>query len=247
MEQLIQSDDRHRHPELDSLTAIVWDYGLPTRVPLWHGQNRGTTAPARFVEMQAQHLRQRREYGDQRLSLCAAELQHGSVLLDFELIPSQHRIAIGVQYARLMRQGRLGHGDAQSKTRFVRYNEPLARSAQVAFCPFVSRLAGQRLMPTFTYTAHYASDGNLPFHQDRDQCEVTLALCIDRRETAMGRSLLCVVSGSITRAAELRPGWGLIFRGRDLPHGRITIGTEADQPTVMLLHYVDESFAGEIL
>ena len=177
----------------------------------------------------------------------ASQLVRGYLVIDFEMIPTSQRLAVARHYARLAKYGRLSRGDAQSATRLVRYNEPFARSAQVALCPFVSRLSGQGLMPTFTYTAHYPSNGNLPFHQDRPQCEVTLALCIDRHESARGRSVLCVVNGLVTACAELRPGWGLIFRGRDLPHGRITIGGGSDAPTVMLLHYVDETFAGEIM
>jgi hypothetical protein len=163
------------------------------------------------------------------------------------LIPTAQRRAVAGHYRRLAQYGRLGVGDAQSRTRLVRYNEPFARSAQAALCPFVSRLASQRLIPTFTYTAHYPTNGNLPFHQDRLQCEVTLALCLDRNETAAGRSVLCVVDGSVTACSELRPGWGLIFRGRQLPHGRVTIGSGSDAPTVMLLHFVDETFTGEIM
>jgi hypothetical protein len=247
LERVAARDVPLHAPEFDALTAVVWDGGLPTRAAIWQRRHSQSATPARFQEARAQLVRERPELADELTNRLATELKRGYLWIDFELIPTRHRVAIAGHYARLARYGRLDRGDSQSKTRLVRYNEPFARSAQVAFCPFVSQLTGQRLIPTFTYTASYPSNGNLPFHYDRAQCEVTLALCVDRCEVAAGRSLLCIVDGAVTACGELRPGWGLIFRGRRLPHGRVTIGLGSDQPTVMLLHYVDHKFDGELM
>jgi hypothetical protein len=234
--------------EFDCLTDVVWDHGLASRAVAWRARTSEMPIAARFLEPASQSLRTGPVVVDLAIRNLASRLRRGYLLLDFELIPRSQRQAVANHYARLARNGRFTEGDAQSSTRLVRYNEPFARSAQSAFCPVVSNLAGQRLMPTFTYTARYQSDGTLPFHLDRPQCEVTLAICIDRHEAAApGRSMLCIVDGATTACAELRGGWGLIFRGRDYPHGRVTMGSGSDWPTVMLLHYVGEAFAGEIM
>lgn len=234
-------------PEFDILTAVVWDHGLAARGEAWSQRQHVPVAQARFAEGRSQILRDQQQQGDAILNDASERLKRGYVVLDFELIPTAQRQALVAHHGRLASYGRLTRGDAQSSTRRVRYNEPFARSAQTALCRFTSRVACQRLLPTFTYTAHYEADGNLPFHVDRAQCEVTLAICLDRNATASGRSVLCLKDGDLTACAELRPGWGLIFRGRDLPHGRVTIGTGSDAPTVMLLHYVDKSFTGKIM
>lgn len=234
-------------PEFDILTSTVWDHGLAARAEAWSRRQHAPAVQARFAEGRSQILRDQRRQGDAVLHGVSDRLKRGYVVLDFELIPTAQRQALVAQHERLARYGRLTRGDAQSSTRRVRYNEPFARSAQTALCRFTSRVACQRLLPTFTYTAHYEADGNLPFHVDRAQCEVTLAICLDRNAAASGHSLLCLKDGDLTACAELRPGWGLIFRGRDLPHGRVTIGTGSDAPTVMLLHYVDQSFTGKIM
>jgi len=247
VEQVARAGEQRQGPEYDPLTAVIWDYGVPTSAVIWQQRQSETATPARFVEAKAQLVRERADVAGEFMNRFVTELRRGYLWIDFELIPTRHRATIALHYARLARYGRMTRGDTQNSTRLVRYNEPFARSAQIAFCPFVSRLAGQRLIPTFTYTAQYQNDGNLPFHYDRAQCEVTLALCVDRREVANGRSLMCIVNGAVTACGELRPGWGLIFRGKKLPHGRVTIGTGSDQPKVMLLHYVDETFDGELM
>jgi hypothetical protein len=230
--------------EIDPFVGVTWRDGIPSPLSA-AGPPRG--AVAYFGEEHSDAIRRNPQVAASTLSFTAERLRTGATSIDCALIPEVARRAVEMRYRELLLAGAFTRGDVQNAGRYVWHSEPLARSMQLAFESFVSRLAGQRLKATYTYSALYEGDSTVPMHTDREQCELTLALCLARRPQAPHRpaagSFLIVENGRATTIFPSRPGRGVLFRGRALQHGRIEIGP-GDRPWIVLLHYVRADFTG---
>ena len=96
-------------------------------------------------------------------------------------------------------------------------------------CDTVSRAAGKKLRPTYTYCRVYRKGNILTPHKDRPSCEysVTLNLAQTHRwDIYMGK-----------RAVNLSVGDGVLYKGCDIEHSRKEF--TGDEYIQVFLHYVD--------
>lgn len=130
------------------------------------------------------------------------------------------------------------------------HNDPAGRVVQRALLPAVEALVGAPLKPSYSYASLYREGAALPVHTDRPQCQFTLSLLIDYRPApADGISPWALRIYPRHDAAPLdlfqRIGGGVLFRGRELAHGRPALPTDQTCWT-LLAHYVDIDFEGTL-
>lgn len=163
------------------------------------------------------------------------------------LIHPYHIGALRRHYRCLLRHEAFTSGDNQSARRAVYHNEPVARFFLEQLAPAVSQIAGEAVKPSYAYVVAYRSGAELASHVDREQCEYTITLAVDQTpepslefawplylETKQGRITVFQAIGD-----------ALLFRGRQLPHGRDRLA-DGCTSTSILFHYVPARFEGSL-
>ena len=138
-------------------------------------------------------------------------------------------------------------GDKQTAGRYVAYNEPVARFFQHQLVGAVSQVVGHPVKPSFCFSACYIQGPGLPLHVDRLQCQYTLSVLVDMWPepfaTAKWPLVLVPTSGRVEVHQAL--GDGVVFTGREIPHGRPAMRRKWFS-TSLLFHYVDLGFEGPL-
>jgi len=118
-------------------------------------------------------------------------------------------------------------------------NDPLGRAFLRHCTPAVTALVGRPLRESYCFAMDYRPGAALPAHTDRAQCEYTLSLFLEGT-APWALELETRPAGGVTRF-EQAPGDGLLFRGREVRHGRPPLGM-SDRALVLMLHWVDADF-----
>jgi hypothetical protein len=176
----------------------------------------------------------------------AADFERGFAAVS-GLIPPFHLGALRRYYRSHIRAGSFQFGDNQVDRRYAAHNEPVARYIHDQLAPAVNDIARARVRPSYVYLAAYESGSVLERHTDREQCEYSITLCIDATPEPEVQSPWPIILD--TRDGALRIwqylGEGLLYRGRYLPHYREPL-PEGCSSLSLLLHYVDQNFAGPL-
>lgn len=138
-------------------------------------------------------------------------------------------------------------GDLQTPSRYVAYNEPVARFFQHQLAPAVSQVVGHQVRPSFCYSASYVKGPGLPLHRDRLQCQYTLSVLIDLwpEPSHRARWPFILATAPLPTRVHQALGDGLLFLGRDIAHGRPAMH-KLQFSTSLLFHYVDMDFEGPL-
>ena len=112
--------------------------------------------------------------------------------------------------------------------------------------PKMEQYTGLKLYPTYTYYRVYKKDDVLEKHKDRPSCEISVSLCLRRKQEEHIWPIFIKnedykskrnLQNSYTARAMLEEGDGLIYRGCECAHWRDKFeGTKLAQ---VFLHYVD--------
>lgn len=165
------------------------------------------------------------------------------------LLPVEHVTELGRYFQSLAEQGFLSCHEVDGIRRFIAHNHPVARFWHEQLNERVSQLAGQRTKPSYSFVSMYLAGGDLFWHTDRPPCEYTLALLLDYAPlNADGTSAWAIKlkdrEGKI-RLLHQRIGEALIFKGRELLHGRDVLPV-GHRSASLLFHFVNEDYAGEL-
>ncbi|MGW8392448.1 hypothetical protein [Pseudoduganella sp. HUAS MS19] len=136
-------------------------------------------------------------------------------------------------------------GDAQCERRYGVHNEPLLRFFHHQLANVVTRLAGERVIPSYCYFAGYRDGAALACHTDREQCEFTISFLVEHGPESSPSWPIWLKLPAETVAVHQAPGDALIFRGRELPHWRMPLGP-GQWSYSLLLHYVPAAFSGRL-
>ncbi len=125
-------------------------------------------------------------------------------------------------------------------------NDPLGRALLHRLTPVIEQVVGRSLRQSYSFAMDYGPGAELMPHIDRAQCEYTVSLFIDYLPPpADGRSpwpLEVELSpGDGFTPFFQAPGDGVLFRGRELRHGRPPLAEQA-RCLVLMLHWVDADF-----
>ena len=150
--------------------------------------------------------------------------------------------------------------DSELFFREVHYNDKFFMSLHLdLFTPLVQKITRKRLKPSYNFLAFYSeNDGICPVHLDREQCFVTLDIClsqnhiwplfvnsieysIDQMSSVEQRDQ---IKSSSTKY-ELSPGDALIYFGTKQPHWRERI-TKGNFCNLIFFHFVDIDFQGDL-
>ena len=130
------------------------------------------------------------------------------------------------------------------------HNDPAGRVVQRALLPAVEALVGGPVIPSYSFASLYREGAMLPVHKDREQCEYTLSLLIDHQPVPADGISPWALQVHARRDAEpvdcfQSLGGGILFRGRDLPHGRKPLAA-GETCWTLLVHYVNAGYAGSL-
>ena len=143
----------------------------------------------------------------------------------------------------MIAQGDWSLGDAQVAGRYGWHNEHLARFFHHQLTDYIGRIVGVAVKPSYAYVSAYQGGAVLERHVDREQCEFTVSLLIERSaEGEMVEWPLYFDTPDGTIEVFQVVGEAVLFRGTQLPHYRPPL---ADGQTYMslLLHYVPADFS----
>jgi hypothetical protein len=157
------------------------------------------------------------------------------------LLPDPMRIALAGYYAELIAAGGWSLGDEQVARRHGWHDETMARFVHHQLIEVISDVTGMALVPSYCYVSAYRAQARLAPHVDREQCEVTVSMLLQRSGDTAGRWPLVVETPDGPAEFETEPGHGVVFLGSQFPHYRQGSAAERDE-TVLLLHYVSSSF-----
>ena|GEM_PF-3240286 len=124
------------------------------------------------------------------------------------------------------------------------YGDHLMESLMLHALPWVEKICGVKLLPTYSYYRVYKPGDELKKHTDRAACEISVSLCLgshylDAPED-FGWGLWARARRGAAREYKMRSGDALIYRGMDVLHWREPF--EAHQGSYLcqvFLHYVD--------
>jgi hypothetical protein len=153
--------------------------------------------------------------------------------------------ALREYHRRLLTGGGPALGDGQCARRHGIHNEPMARFFQYQLWPAVQAIAGAALLPSYTYTVRYEPGAVLDAHTDREQCEITVSLLVDAEPAGAEPWPLWIGTAGGPSNVRQRPGDGVVFAGRRLPHWRDELPA-GQTSTSLLLHYVPAGFTGSL-
>ena len=163
------------------------------------------------------------------------------------LLPAEHVVELGRYFHALAAEGFLSCSADRGSLRYISHNHPVANFWHDQLNERVSQLAGRRTKPSYTFASLYVAGGDLFWHTDRPPCEYTITLLLDYAPLdAEGRSPWALkVKGrdGIIHSLHQRVGEALIFRGRELTHGREVL-PDGHRSASLLFHFVNEDYDG---
>ncbi len=163
------------------------------------------------------------------------------------LIHPFHIAALRRYYRQCVRTGKMRLGDGQSPLRYVAHNESVARFFHHQLTGAVSELAGEPVKPSYVYVGSYQPGAVLEKHVDREQCEISLSLCLDYAPEPVNATfwplVLHTTSGTVTVYQAL--GDALLYRGRTIPHSRVPLPARHTS-TSIFFHYVRQDYQGPL-
>lgn len=125
-------------------------------------------------------------------------------------------------------------GDKQSPNSLTRYNYRHFVHLLCSKTKELSDIYQGSLLPTYSYARIYLEGGTLRRHTDRNACEISITLCLQKD---IDWPLYIKKPDETTVSIELEPGDAIMYRGCVAEHWRdVYIGTKHTQ---VFLHYVD--------
>jgi hypothetical protein len=117
------------------------------------------------------------------------------------------------------------------------YKEPLYQDLQLRILPFIEKVSGCRLLPTYTYSRMYKKDCILKIHKDRPSCEVSVTLQVNSSEDVWPIYTSTKIDKSDAVEHILKNGDALVYKGCDWWHWREQY--KGNFHHQIFLHYVD--------
>jgi hypothetical protein len=160
------------------------------------------------------------------------------------LLHPAHVMALARYYEALVESGSWKLGDAQVTLRHGWHNELVSRYFHHQLTDVVSRAAGERVRPSYTYLSAYHPGAILKPHVDRKQCVFTLSVLIERpQDPSTERWPLWFQTHRGNLFITQAGGDGVLFRGCELPHWRDRPPSD-HAPVTLIFHYVPRDFIG---
>ncbi len=161
------------------------------------------------------------------------------------LLAPMQRAALADYLRRIIANNEVADRDRQCPDRAAKHNEETARFFHHQLKGVVEEVVGEAIRPSYAYLGAYRPGARLARHLDRAQCEFTVSMLVDYRPTPSGPSPwpLELEVGGERVCLHQRLGDALLFKGREIPHGRPRL-MPGHFSTSLFFHYVPASFRG---
>ena len=113
---------------------------------------------------------------------------------------------------------------------FCKYSDLLIETLMILVQPHVEQETGLTLVPTYSYCRLYTTGSELPKHKDRDECEISVSLCLGYE----GNPWPIYIEGT---PVYMEAGDMIIYRGIEVEHWREPL--EGTNHAQAFLHYND--------
>jgi PKHD-type hydroxylase len=133
------------------------------------------------------------------------------------------------ELANVIRNEKTGVSDAQVPNSISYYSLPSCNVLLGKLIDKVSKEAGRRLKPTYSYCRIYLKDADLKPHKDRPSCEYSVTLNLSQTHKWP------IYMGN--RSIIQNPGDGVLYKGCEIEHSRKVF--EGEEYIQVFLHYVD--------
>ena len=127
-------------------------------------------------------------------------------------------------------------------------DHPLMRLIHSQLLHVVERICALPLKPSYSFTAVYDNNSNLPEHTDREQCLMNISLLFGgspKNASLRSWPLFVRVDGRV-HALELEPGDGGLYSGTAHKHWRDKMPASLETVSGAFLHYVRRDFQGKL-
>jgi hypothetical protein len=175
-----------------------------------------------------------------------AAYEADGVVVVRNLLGADETAALRRYYAALLAAGLVPLGDRQNAARFSIYNDPVGRFVHARLAGAMSTIAGQPVVPSFSYFFSYLEGAALEPHKDRPQAEFSISLQIDHTPVpngATGWPLCFTFDDGRPAAADLAIGDAVVYHGRAVTHHRAPLPS-GQRSSVLVLEYVPRDFRG---
>jgi hypothetical protein len=182
-----------------------------------------------------------------RMEQSKEELTNRGYCIIRNMFPEFFRSSLQRFYRSLLAGGYLAFDDGQC-LRYFRHNEAIACMVHHLTLPLIRRFVPEPIKMSYAYSAVYIERAELIKHTDREQCEYTLSLSVDvtpESEQDNPWPLYLITQDGLPVTVLLKPGDGVLFNGRKLPHYRGPL-EEGRTSSSLFLHYVPEAFTGTL-
>lgn len=162
------------------------------------------------------------------------------------LIGKDRSLAIKEYVQKNIDAGQYGTDDQVPTAVATGYKDPIFQQLQIELLPFFEKVAGKRLLPTYTYFRQYDKGDVLKTHRDRPACQISVTLQIwseDDEPWPIYTSQMGIPEWrDALRTGEalewnMQDGEGVMYPGMEVTHFRLP-HTGGKQIQVFL-HYVD--------
>jgi hypothetical protein len=160
-----------------------------------------------------------------------------------QLLGPIERLAMRQHHRWLWQDGYLQHEPGGD--RLTLHNESVARYFHHQITPAVEVVIGERIKPSYCYTAAYLPGATLVRHTDREQCVWNVSYLVDTVPDHLSPSQqwpIDLASEAGYTSVNSQVGDGVLFRG-DVPHGRPRLASDRSEGLIFF-HFVPVGFTG---
>lgn len=147
-------------------------------------------------------------------------------------ITQREALHLATEFKKFTTQQKLD-GDHQVPLSSAAYNYLPFVLLLVNKVPEVNKLYGHYVLPTYTYARIYLKNADLKEHIDRDACEISLTVNLNK---TCDWPIYFKTPAGETVSLELNPGDAVLYFGCERPHWRNSY--EGEEHTQVFLHYV---------
>lgn len=139
----------------------------------------------------------------------------------------------------------LDEDDDYTRRKYL-YDDPLVRFVHRHLAQILEALLQTEVRPTYCVISYYENTALAP-HTDRAPCLWNISLQIDSEPECRGqeRWALWLDTDEGAKAIYLNPGDGVLYSGREMPHGREAL-PPGRRETMLLFHFVNREYQGQM-
>ncbi|HYA27638.1 MAG TPA: hypothetical protein VEI95_02385 [Acidobacteriota bacterium] len=157
-------------------------------------------------------------WGDEALRSACAEFKARKFTVLRNVLPAGWPELLRAEQSELLARGNMSLETTMH--RYVTVDAPMASVANYQIASSVARVAGQGVIPTYSFAIHYVANGHIKPHVDRPQNELSMSLSLSVTPSGRDVSVLRAGPADSMDRLDLKPNDALLYRGAEVTHSR---------------------------